>query len=302
VDYFANKLEEYHGSWVAVLQYYLFGAPKPLLTGLIGGYAHPFILLADAVELGSPVLAMDSLALTCVDYGPLSHILDTLVDSKSPGGSTAPLDVLLAMSGDARFDGAITVPGIQNLLVLLQNPVIAKALLSYAALPLLSSDPDTALSELVETAVYMLLTTHRLGEPAFDFYLCHNLTFCNCLRILLPVITIPEHKMVLLRMHWLLTVLAFSTQGRPHVKPELLDASDATLQWDEIRQLCVGDGTEDVEREYNEHFVKAVNIMDKFAQAWPGREEFFRTAVNKLAKDFTVWTGLGVEGEPQMDV
>jgi len=43
---------------------------------LVGGYAHPLILLTDAVEAENPILAMDALALNYIDYSPLAKCFD----------------------------------------------------------------------------------------------------------------------------------------------------------------------------------------------------------------------------------
>ncbi|KAH8668613.1 hypothetical protein BX600DRAFT_548932 [Xylariales sp. PMI_506] len=387
VDYFAKVFgSNSQQEWPELLQYYLLDCPKPLLTGLIGGFGHPMLLLADAVELGSGVLAADSLALNCVDYGPLSRIVDILlaknshtpVISLSAGSAAAigdkagkmkkmtPLETLEALRNDARFNGAITTPGLRNLPKLLGDPPLAAALLSYAGtLPLLpglggdhrddnpspspssssaSSSPSStstlshelALRELVDTAVLLLLTTHKQGEPAFDFFLAHNLSFCNCLRILVPAfeaapvaaagspddsaqqplvpapLPLPpplSHRLTLLRIHWLLTLLSYITQGRPHIKPYLLNAVPIAHQWSDLRAACVGqEGRQEEEEGYrraqvrDEHFVKAIGILDTFASLWPDRNDYLLKAANKLMAEFDRWTGQGVDDETHMDM
>ncbi|PNP42051.1 hypothetical protein THARTR1_11210 [Trichoderma harzianum] len=125
--------------------------------------------------------------------------------------------------------------------------------------------------EMVEIAIYLLMCTHVPGAPDFDFYLNHNLTFVNCLHILLP--------------------------GRPLINTELLQSRDArpsSADWDEIKNAALNPiGTLNPNRTFDAHFLKAVHIMHTFGLVMEGMEPLVLAAARKFVGEFNNWTGLG---------
>ncbi|KAL1905868.1 hypothetical protein Sste5344_008389 [Sporothrix stenoceras] len=129
VDYFEKELER-HGGWREALRYHLFDSQKPLLTSLVGGFAHPWLMLADAVELGSGILAMDALALVAVDYSLLSRLLDVPLSEASPDSVTTVASLLDTVRTDTAFDGIIQHIGIQSVGAMLADQGAHAAILS----------------------------------------------------------------------------------------------------------------------------------------------------------------------------
>ena len=282
-----------------MLEYYLYGRPKPFLTGLTGGFAHPFILLSDAVELGSPILAADALALTATDYNALAKVLELPLPDNPDAGKKPLLDVLKELRADSALDAVVPKPGIENIRVILSNHTAGLALGKYLpALDLAPANEENLLHELVRLGTQLLLCTHAPGTPAFDFYLNHSLTFSNSAAILLPVVP-PPHRPMLLRIVWLMTLLAYTTQLRPVVTPSLLEDSVPEKGWEEIKAVALGGVAG---RTADPHFVKALHILSRFAGRWPDDGDVFLKAANKLVREFEDWTGFGNEGELKLNV
>lgn len=134
------------------------------------------------------------------------------------------LDVLDRIRRDHTFNGLIPGQGIQHMTTILSSPTASICVMQYYRLGCAyllqesNNDRNGITSEIVPLAVYLLAARHAPGRLAFDFHLAHNLTLVNCLRILRPIFADIEASHMLLRIYWLLTILAFITQGRPHVQ------------------------------------------------------------------------------------
>ncbi|KAK4066881.1 hypothetical protein Trihar35433_7308 [Trichoderma harzianum] len=282
------------------LQYWILDREKEFLPAFIGGYAHPLIMFADAVELGSSMLAFDALALTATDWSPLT----TLVTMSLPPPETRPsslLEILDTIRNDSSFEHVVPSPGIQHIAEILHNRPATTAIMKYLSIGneyMLRPDFNLQVTgEMVEVAIYLLMCTHVPGAPAFDFYLNHNLTFVNCLHILLPVFEDTDAKKTLLRTYWLLTILAFVTQGRPIINTELIQSRDArpsTAEWEEIKNAALSPiGTLNPKRIFDAHFLKAVHIMHTFGLVMEGIEPLLLAAAQKFVAEFNSWTGFG---------
>lgn len=298
--YFEQQRSNFGVHIQEALQYWILDREKEFLPAFIGGYAHPLIMFADAVELGSSMLAFDALALTATDWSPLT----TLVTMSLPPPETRPnslLEILDTIRNDSSFEHVIPSPGIQHIAEILHNGPATAAIIKYLSIGNeYISRPEFNLQvtgEMVEVAIYLLMCTHIPGAPAFDFYLNHNLTFVNCLHILLPVFEHADAKKTLLRMYWLLTILAFVTQGRPAINTELIrprNARPSPAEWDEIKHAALNPiGTLNPKRTFDAHFLKAVYIMYTFGLVMEDMEPLILAAAQKFVGEFNHWTGFG---------
>lgn len=293
-----SKLEQ------SILQPWLLEKPKPLLAGLIGGYGHPLILLADAVELGSSKLAIDALALTATDWNALASVVSISLVNDVNNQPGSLLDVLDRIRSDHTFDGLIPSQGIQHISTVLSSPTASVCVMQYYRLGCAYLLQDSGItktgitSEMVSLAVYLLAATHAPGRPAFDFYLAHNLTFVNCLRILRPTFADIEASHMLIRIYWLLTILAFITQGRPVVMknliPDVESAGKAVKSWDEIKSAALSKRGGFSQRQTDPHFLKAVQILTQLGPGNRDVEPLLLSVANKLIEEFEDWTGFGL--------
>lgn len=294
MDFFQNEPTRL-GGWRQALRYYLVESSKPLLTGLIGGFAHPWLLLADAIELGSETLAMDTLALIAVDYSGLSKMLEMPFPAADASDAPfAPAPVLEVIRNDKRVDGVLQTIGIQEIRTILTNDGARSAVATYLLQVNLKAGRDALLRQFVDLAVHLLTCAHVPGgEPAFDFFLNHVLSFCNCVRILLPVIP-DEQTPMLFRMLWLMTILPYVTQQRPVLTPSLLEDVPVTMSWEDM-QTTILRGEE--ERTKDPHFVKMIQLLSAFPSFWPEMEPRFLRAANKAMREFEGWRGFGAPNE-----
>jgi len=58
VNYFTKELATFKNDWKSMITSNLLQDPQPLIDGLVGGFGHPLILLADAFEMNSSILAI----------------------------------------------------------------------------------------------------------------------------------------------------------------------------------------------------------------------------------------------------
>ena len=294
--YFDRRLSDFNGDWKALLVQYLLEGDKPLLSGTIGGFAHPLILLSDAIELADAKLAVEALALTAVDYNPLHALLEAPL---KPAATTIPaLDVLQNIKSDSRFDGLLDDPGVGNTNVILKSAEARSALVEhFNSFNYVADSPEKAAEithELTRVAILLLVAIYPPGKHDFDFYLTHQLTFAWCLRILIPALP-TEATPVLLREVWLLMVLTYLTQLRPAidtkkvssvtVKPEAVAG-----EWDRLNEVGLGASKD---KGMDPHFVKVIRNLREDALLWPEDEMMFLSASILFESEFSGWGGFG---------
>ncbi|KAL7904969.1 hypothetical protein GGI35DRAFT_489517 [Trichoderma velutinum] len=162
-----------------VLQYWILDREKPFLPGFIGGYAHPLIMFADAVELGSSTLAFDALALTATDWSPLTSLITMSLPPPETCANSL-IEILDLIRNDSSFEHVVSSPGIEHIAEILQQGPATTAIIKYLSIGneyILRPEFNLQVTgEMVEIAIYLIMCTHVPGAPAFDFYLNHNLT------------------------------------------------------------------------------------------------------------------------------
>lgn len=313
VEFFDRRLLDFHGDWRGLVRYYLYDNSKPMLEGLVGGFAHPLILLADAVDVRSAQVAVEALALTAYDWNALHAFVDAQSSGRKPEEERTVLEVLEDVREDNRFDGMFEKPGVTNTMLVLQKSEIREVFQEYlGAINVTAETPgDIArvLQELIHAAILLLCTVHKSSscqqlEPhKFDFYLTHQLTFCWCVQTLLPLVG-PEASSKLLKVAWLMMLLTLITQLRPKMKPEVLASTplptaDRSTTWARLTDIAIG-ATKD--KGMDPHFVKVIRTLKEFAQSWPEQEETFLSACVRFEGEFSGWTGFGEDGEVRVDV
>ncbi|CAK7207399.1 hypothetical protein SEUCBS139899_010209 [Sporothrix eucalyptigena] len=311
VDYFAKE-PDWHGGWQQALAYHLWESPTPLLISLVGGFGHPLLLLADAVELGSGTLAMDALALAAVDYSGLSELLE--ISKEVPVDGSFLLTALIeAIRTDHVFDGVVRKIGIQEVRSVVTDNGARLAVVSYLARLQqhhVDAGADALLTQFVDLALDLLAATSMpRGPAAFDFYLNHILSFCNCVRILLPALSSVKggaHKasLTLFRMLWLMTIIPYITQHRPIITPNLINEANAsiTMTWEEIRRAIVAKSSDEGDvRTSDPHFVKLIQVLSSFPEYWPALEDKSLRVANKAMGEFHGWRGFGAPNEAPLN-
>jgi len=238
---------------------------------------------------------MDALALNCVDYGPLTKLLDI---EETESRSQSVFEVLDDLRLEKVLDGVIPKPGIEKASFIMNSKPASTVLISYLSkLNYNLNDFDNQMKHLAEVAVHLLVCTHVPGDPAYDFYLNHNLTFLNCVRILMPLFP-NHHRKTLIRIYWVLTILSYITQQRPLISKSLLEQVEVTMTWEEVKEATL---KRDRKRAFDAHFLKTVQILVVFKDIWPDSQTIFLKAANKFVKEFEEWTGFGKDREMNMN-
>jgi hypothetical protein len=194
----------------------LLQGPQPLIDGLVGGFGHPLILLADAFEMNSSIPATEALALNAIDYNALHKVLDIPLPQHTRTLLT-PQEIINRISHDQTFNELLTAPGVQNTAIILTNLEAANAVFKYINLLDVTNLPNL-MAQFADLAALLESVVHKPGEPAFDFYLNHILTLTYSIRILLPIFP-AEYSVQLIRSLWLLIIIAYVSQLRPKSTP-----------------------------------------------------------------------------------
>jgi hypothetical protein len=302
MEFFESIFSDVGNGWRDFTVSYLLRGPEPLLAGLVGGFGHPLIQLADAFELQSLELAVEALSLNAIDYNALSKFFSIPGNNSTGKPTSSPDKILLEIASDSRFTHVLSHAGVQNITALLTNQVTKAAVIEYF-LKIDLSDIPTVVTQLADLAVLLLCAAHKPGEPAFDFYLNHALTFVWCLKVLLPVFPRPDDTLVIVRCAWLLIVLAYVTELRPILTPALVE--DVTITpgtgWEAVFQgFHTGD---DLQGKYlDAHFLRALRNLMEFGKVSTENETFYLRAAVKLSEEWKGWSGLANEGEVELNV
>ncbi|MCJ1308156.1 hypothetical protein MMC25_001808 [Agyrium rufum] len=304
LDFFDAELIRYKGDWKALLSAYLLGGSTPMLSGLVGGFGHPLILLADAVELQSSEVAVEALALTAADWNDFHKVVSLVPTPSGVSKAKRPQEIIDSITKDSRFDQlCLRTPGVPNTKTIISNTASREAVMEYLFI-LDTSDRQSLLSELAELAVLFECCGQKPGEPAYDFYLNHALTFVYSLHVLLPEYgTVDSNALVLIRCVWLLMILSYVTQLRPILQRGLVEeyqVPEGMRLQDVLSEITNGEILQS--KFLDPHFLRAVrNLME--LGAWDlKQEDFYLRAAVKLKTEWTGWTGLGKVDEAYMNV
>lgn len=218
-DSYLGRADAY-GSWVAFFDAELArdgvekaaGAWSSRLMPGVGSFAfHGMIRVAYALELGDAAEMARALASWAASYAALGEL------PPSSSSAAAPLEVLTALKGDARFTRGRYA-----------GRRIADRMASVAA------DPETArivagagTVDIASLASALLAAYAATG----NFTVLHGLTACHAFRILKPLLADAALGE---RFLWQALVCAYLSAGGPSAGSPL--KGDESLSWDEIRR------------------------------------------------------------------
>jgi len=272
---------EFSYDWKQELRHFLFSGKEPLFHGLIGGLGHPLIHLGYAYEMDSKEVAMEALGLASVQYNFLHKYLDDSCYAKpSPFKSKSPLDLLIRLSKDDRFNSIPRKPELDELEKILDD---REAFFSEYWNGWDIDDPKKQFELSQEAAVALFVATVRPGTHAYDFFIVHLLTTSHAVRILLPFFP-PQHHVTLVREWWLLVLAVFIIRGRPVPDPDNVESDLKGKNWKYVEDKAL-----DSPWSTDAHFVKAIRAMREAAQTWGDvHEQFIRAAVS-FVDNFQGW-------------
>jgi hypothetical protein len=247
---------------------FLYSGKQPLINNLIAGrkllcpseqvlsnllvVAHPLIHLGFALELASPTVAIESLALVASFYNHQHVYLDDPSYTKpSPWSSQDPFEVIQKVHQDSRLDTFFQKPGEDNYAPLTEDKEKEAILLEYWNSWTIT-DPKAQFEAAQRAAVALLVGTHEQNQK-FDFFLVHILTSSHAVRVVAPKIRATYH-LSLLRQWWLFLLTAYIGQLRPAVDKSKISSFDlAGRDWKWVADRAVnGKWAQDA------HFVKGI--------------------------------------------
>ncbi|KAF7562195.1 hypothetical protein G7046_g1957 [Stylonectria norvegica] len=283
VDFFDDQLAmQFNYRWKHEMEHFLFTGENPLVHGLIGGLGHPLIHLAYAYEMDCKEIAMESLGLACVQYNFFHKYLDHKSYTRpSPFASGSPLQLLIKMSEDERFDKLPSNPDFDDLESIF-NKHEALLLDYWNAWDI--DDPLKQFELSQEAAVALLVATVRPGTHAYNFFLCHLLTTSHAVRVLLPVFP-SEYHIPLVREWWLLVISVFIVKGRPHPESDNIDCDLNGKNWKYVEDRAINSvWAKDA------HYVKSIRAMKEAATTWGDVHERYLGAAVTFVDNFQGWT------------
>ncbi|KAL2015813.1 hypothetical protein VTK56DRAFT_4729 [Thermocarpiscus australiensis] len=310
LTYFSKEnTTKFEGNIKALARFHLFTGRKPLIYGLFSGNGQPLVLLSDGIELGSPVLAVQSLALSAIDYPEaMCGLLSPPYPTASPNQHQhpGPAYILDRLAADSRFTGLMKDgPGFPKLDGVYASVHAGAAIFDYVH-QLDCRDTALALRQLAGVSAMLLCATHTPGRPAFDYYLSHLPTCVNSARVVLEnLFEHDSHKLLLIKGVWFLVLVTYISQMRPVVDAGLLERMELPGEnrgWEVIYGDFPSAGVP--QGKYGDvQFLRTLRSLWELDKAYGSVHGnlYFRAAW-KLVTEWQGWTGRGRDGEVMLNV
>lgn len=248
--------------------------------------------------MDSKELAVEGLSLAAVQYNFFHKYLDEKsYTQKSPLATNSPLDLLIKLSKDKRFDSLPRDAQLSDLESLFEKH---ESLFMEYWNGWEIDNPVEQFRLSQEAAVAIFVSTVRPGSHAYNFFLVHLLTTSHAVRILLPFFP-PEHHVALVRQWWLLVIAVFVVKGRPTPDPDNVSDDLKGRHWAYVEDKALNSPWA-----RDAHFVKgttlliysssvtnialAIRAMKEAANTWGDVHERYLKAAVTFVDNFNGWT------------
>lgn len=261
---------------------------------------HPIIHLGYAFEMDSREMAMEALGLAATQYNFFHKYLDRPVYTRpSPLEAESPLELLIQMAKDKRFDSLPKDPALADLETIFDEH---EGLIMEYWNGWKIDNPVKQFELSQEAAVAVFVSTVRPGTHAYNFLLVHLLTTSHAVRILLPFLP-QEHHVTLVREWWLLVIAMFIFKGRPMPDPDNIEEDLKGNGWSYVEDRALNSPWAT-----DAHYVKGMSIpthnypifrsqehqairaMKEAARTWGDVHEQYLRAVVTFVNNFNGWT------------
>lgn len=186
--------------------------------------------------MDSKDLAIEALTLSAVQYNFFHKYLDDASYTKpSPLAADSPLDLLIQMTSDKRFNKLPKDPEIGDIESIFEKH---ESLIMEYWNGWKLDDPVKQFELSQKAAVALLVETVRPGTHAYNFLLVHLLTTSHAVRVLLPFFP-AEHHIALVREWWLLVIAIFIVKGRPRPDPDNVDKDLKGRHWSYVEDQAL---------------------------------------------------------------
>jgi len=251
----------------------------PLINGLVGGLAHPLISLGYAFELDSAVVGSEALSLAAVCSNYLHDVVDKLKAPSNP--SKTAFEVIEDIHKDNKF-AKLSSPGIDNLesVVGNENPNLLNHFNDWN----IDQDPNKAIEELNDLAVYIFAATHEKNNIHLDFFFLHLVTAMAAVRVLAKEFDKELMHGILLQYFYFLEAL-YVSMCRPEIKKSLLlDYDVKGKDWDYVIDKSLNSSNSK-----DAHFVKVIRALRDGEQAFGKKDGFYLKAAVKVVDNGSHW-------------
>ncbi|PHH72474.1 hypothetical protein CDD82_5963 [Ophiocordyceps australis] len=287
VDFFEDKLAMKFGyDWKLQVQQLFFNpgrGDKSLLHGLIGGLGHPLVHLGFAYEFDSKEIAMESLALACIQQNFLQkYASDATYTRPSEQSSSSPTILLHRLSRDERFQRLPDSPDSGHLEAFFDQHVDL-AMEYWNAWKLCDELQQFSMSQ--EAAVALLLGTWDARTKSYNFFVAHLLAASHGVRVLLPNLA-PQYRVALMRDWWLLVIAVYIMIGRPQFAPSKITESDlGGKDWAHVTRRAIS-----ISWSQDGHFLKCIRAIREAARTWGDLDGKYLCAAVTFVDTFSGWS------------
>lgn len=301
MDYFSTKHVQLKCNYRALVDSQLVSDSRPLMYGLFGGSGQALIALGDSVEAQNSILLVQSLVLSSMHFSPAIHeiLADPRLEEASAAAAACPSDILGRVAHDGRFSAGRSGPGWHHVTDILSNRSVKDAIMEYLH-QLDTQDPEL-LSNLSRISVLMLCAAHKKDRPAFDLHLSRALSWIHSLQTLLQECHSQQTDW-LIRGVWLLIILVYITQLRPHLDESLLSSVQGMGSWEEILKSFCADADLLQERYRDPHYLQALRSLHFLGSTVGVSDSLYLKAAWKLEQEWRGWTGLGSPRETSLNI
>ncbi|EPS40885.1 hypothetical protein H072_5223 [Dactylellina haptotyla CBS 200.50] len=270
-----------------------------LLHGLMEGIGHPLIHLGYAMEMNDKNLAAEALAMAASSYQNIHEYVDDPNPPEPFITSTEIREILDKLFENPNYDEFCKNTGVGHPEKVLETDPPFLEFNTYIIKKERAKLAE-AFQKQVEAAVMLLMTSHKVGDPRYDFFLAHTVTTIHALRVIIPMLEkeLPEQEAFqqtwhLLRSHMVLTSVVYISQCRPTIKDWLLEEVDLDgKDWDYVKKKAL-----EGERRFDSHYVKMLRSFEEFEKLFgkgdPSDEKhnLYLKAAVKFADEFKGWVG-----------
>ncbi|KAL1881159.1 hypothetical protein VTK73DRAFT_4606 [Phialemonium thermophilum] len=310
MDFFSMENGRLAGDSTRLCVLHFTSGLKPLIYGLFGGCGRSLCFLGYAFEVQNALMVVQSLVLAAMDWPAfVEELLEHPQLATASAELLSPDAMLTRIYYDGRFSSVIKRPGLESAVPrLLSSAQFRSAVLDYIH-RLDLRDMQNLAAQLSQLSTLLLCATHKKEKPAFDYYLGHLPTVVNCFRVLLATFGAVEKITVqLARGVWLLVVLSYIAQLRPHIDRTLvedLEVPDGDAAWEGIlsgltQVVHSESGTQLIDSDLQ----SALRSLHCFALATSDQEQrkLYLKAAWKLRSQWKCWIGFGAPEEETLNI
>lgn len=260
-NFFSDKVNDSRRGWKPVARHFL--NDEGLVRGLMGGLVHPAIHLGYAVEVDSPEIAIEALAMICTEYLEIGSNVPTKSEQYI---TNDPYEIIDRIRNDDTLNGKLS----ENVsLSTSENLKRFNAHVTQYTNELeFNDDVKLMLDKFLHLATGIFAATYKDNEePVFDFFLLHLLTGTHSLAEILLTpgekLISQQHTQALLRDLWIIYIVLYISGLRPLVKLERITKIEITsveAAWNETINLALTGP-----HRFDSHYVKAIRAL-LFAQ------------------------------------